>query len=79
MVINIRELRSSTKEVFSSVSRGETVIVTSRGKPCAKIIPFTEEEAKENSGDVFGLWKGHANIKSVSKHVRNLRKGRHAG
>ena len=35
-----KELRFHTKELLDSVSRGEEIIITFRGKPYAKLIPL---------------------------------------
>ena len=37
----------------------QTVIITKRGKPIAKLVPFEDEGAKP----IFGFMKGHASIK----------------
>jgi len=36
----------------------QTVIITKRGKPIAKLVPFVDEGAKP----IFGFLKGHASI-----------------
>ena len=79
MIANIRTLRSSTKEILSAVSRGDEILITNRGKVCAKIVPVDGMEVSEETDDkVFGLWKDHKNTKDVSQYVRKLRKPRHA-
>lgn len=35
--------------LLRAVKRGESVVVTSHGKPVAKIVPITEDEAAESS------------------------------
>lgn len=42
--VSVRELRIQTPRVLKRVSRGEKVIVTSRGKPKAALIRLTEDE-----------------------------------
>ena len=72
-----KELRFNSKKLLDVVSRGEEVIITYRGKPCAKLMPFTKDDNKENQHDpLFGIWKDHADSKDVVEYVRTLRKGR---
>jgi len=39
----IAELKASLSEYLSSVTQGEEVIVTNRGRPVAKIVPYALE------------------------------------
>ena len=72
-----KELRFNSKNLLDVVSRGEEVIITYRGKPCAKLAPLDEVDKKESQGDpLFGIWKDHKPTKDVAKYVRNLRRGR---
>jgi prevent-host-death family protein len=76
MKATARDLRFHAKELLDTVSRGEEVVITFRGKPCAKLIPFAEKESKVSQNKVFGMWKDHEQSKNVDEYVRNLRKGR---
>jgi len=73
-----KELRFHTKELLESVSRGEEVIITFRGKPYAKLVPL--KESKKNDGkedELFGMWKDRKDLKDVDSYVRKLRKERY--
>lgn len=37
--IGVRQLKSQTSEILRRVEEGEEIVVTRRGKPCAKLIP----------------------------------------
>ena len=37
--IGVRQLKSQTSEILRRVEDGEEIVVTRRGKPCAKLIP----------------------------------------
>jgi len=77
MYSTAKELRFHTKELLESVSRGEEVIITFRGKPFAKLVPI--EESKKNLRDtkeLFGIWKDRTDLDDVNSYVRNLRKER---
>ena len=73
-----KELRFNSKNLLDVVSRGEEVIITYRGKPCAKLIPLNETDKKKvlKPDPLFGIWKDHHDVKNVEKYVRKLRKGR---
>ena len=78
MHASAKDLRFYSKNLLDAVSRGEEVIITYRGKPCAKLAPIDEIDKQELEADpLFGIWKDHKHIKDVDKYVRNLRKGRH--
>ena len=77
MYSTAKELRFHTKELLESVSRGEEVIITFRGKPYAKLVPI--EESKKNLRDtkeLFGIWKDRTDLDDVNSYIRNLRKER---
>lgn len=78
MKATIRELRASTKEILAAVSLGGTVLVTSRGEPCAKIVPVFQRKTTAGRDPLFGIWKGEAKTGSVKNYVKKLRKVRHA-
>ncbi len=79
MIATARDLRFRCKELLESVRRGEEVVITFRGKPCAKLIPFQPEKTPKNDevkSPLFGMWKDHQRSSNVDEYVRNLRKGR---
>ena len=73
-----KDLRFHSKEILDTVSRGEEVIITYRGKAQAKIIPIdTDTVTKDReSSTLFGIWRDHSDSDNVDKYVRNIRKGR---
>jgi len=76
MKATAKDLRFHSKELIDSVSRGEEVVITFRGKPCAKLVPFTDPQNENTKNDLFGMWKDHDGTINVEGYVRNLRKGR---
>ena len=76
MKATAKDLRFHSKELIESVNRGEEVIITFRGKPCAKLVPFSGQKNKEIKNELFGIWKDHDLTENVDEYVRNLRKGR---
>lgn len=72
-----KDLRFHSKELLEAVKKGEEVIITYRGKPCAKLIPLKTTKKKRNATDeLFGIWKDHKEMDDVEEYVRGLRKGR---
>jgi prevent-host-death family protein len=79
MKATAKDLRIHSKELLDVVSKGEDVVITFRGKPCAKLVAYeqTDQPAdKENKNDLFGIWADRTEIESVDEYVRNLRKSR---
>ncbi len=76
MKATAKDLRFHTRELIETVSRGEEVVITFRGKPCAKLVPLEDEKSKTSKHQVFGMWKDHEQTADVDAYIRNLRKGR---
>lgn len=81
MIANIRELRASTKAILQAVDRGDTVTITKRGKPYAKLTSIHRKKVKSSkTNPLFGIWKNNPTFKKQSpqKYIHELREGRHA-
>ncbi len=77
MYSTAKALRFHTKELLESVSRGEEVIITFRGKPYAKLVPLKKSKNNiEKSNELFGIWKNRTDSEDVNSYVRKIRKGR---
>jgi prevent-host-death family protein len=80
MIASAKELRFHTREILESTMRGEEVVVTYRGKPAARIIPFTKRREKKESNvsrrKLFGIWKDRNDVENVNEYVRKLRQSR---
>ena len=71
------DLRYRTKDVLKAVERGETVIVSYRGKAKAQIVPLSSAKTTAlKTGEAFGLWKDRKDMGDVSAYVMKLRKNR---
>lgn len=77
MKATAKDLRFHSKELLDTVNRGEDVVITFRGKPCAKLIPYREEKEGITKNDLFGIWKDNDIVQDVDEYVRRLRKGRY--
>ena len=78
MQATAKDLRFHSKELLDSVKRGEEVVITYRGKPCAKLVPLAEGEVQDLSGadELFGIWQDNTQVDDVEGYVREMRKGR---
>ncbi len=55
MQATAKDLRFHSTELLNTVKRGEEVVITYRGKPCAKLVPIVEEESQEiKPNELFG-------------------------
>ena len=74
MQATAKELRFNVRELLNTVSRGEEIIITYRGKLRAKLIPFVEKHTDEDT--LFGIWNDYESSEDVNTYVRTIRKGR---
>ena len=62
MEIAAKALRSRVGQVLACLDRGESVTITYRGKPRAKLVGIDadrEEESRRNTDfPAFGMWRG---------------------
>ena len=72
-----KDLRFHSKEILETVSRGEEVVITYRGKPHAKLIPLeTVSTSIERDNKLFGIWKDHNAVENVHNFIRKKKQGR---
>jgi len=78
MKATAKDLRIHSKGLLDAVSKGEDVVITFRGKPCARLVPYekTDKPAVWMKDDLFGIWADRTDIESVEEYMQNLRKGR---
>ena len=77
MKATAKDLRFHSKELLDTVNRGEDVVITFRGKPCAKLVPYRENKKEIIKNELFGIWKDNDMVQDVDEYVRGLRKGRY--
>lgn len=77
MHANVKQLRLQTKALLAATQRGETVDITYRGKPCARLVGLDEGglETRPARNPAFGLWadQDSSNGNDVESQVRRLR------
>lgn len=76
MKATAKDLRFQSKKILDTVKRGEEVVITFRGKPCAKLIPFREQTDSVEENELFGIWRDNDQVQDVNLFIRKLRKGR---
>ncbi len=76
MEATAKDLRFHSKKLIESVRRGEEVVITYRGKPCARLVPYQNQVSKEENHQLFGIWRDRQINNNVQEYVRTIRKGR---
>jgi prevent-host-death family protein len=76
MQATAKDLRFNSKELMDAVKRGEEVVISFRGKPCAKLVPYQETSGHAEKKELFGMWQDNDATQNVDDYVRDLRKGR---
>jgi prevent-host-death family protein len=73
-----KDLRFHSKQILQAVARGEEVVITYHGKPCARMVPMAAEPVAKDygTGKAFGMWKDNPSVSDVGAFVRKARKGR---
>ena len=77
MKATVLDMRRNPKKILDAIARNETVTLTHRGKPLARIEPI-ENAQKCRAADhpAFGMWADRADMSEPSGYVRELRRGR---
>ena len=76
-----RSLRTRTGEILACVDRGESVVITYRGKPRAKLVGIEQiDHRKRMPREIagFGMWKDREDLQDVDAFVQGLRYPRDA-
>jgi len=74
MQVNAKELRQHLSEYLERASRGQSLDISMRGKPVARLTRI-EASPKPDSDDLFAIWSD-VDVIDVSAHVRKMRQGR---
>lgn len=68
---NVRELKAKTSEMLRTVEKGNTVLVTTHGRPTAMLVPVTEEDIE----DALLAYSPRLR-KKIEAGLRDIRSGR---
>lgn len=68
---NIRELKAKTSQMLRTVEKGNTILVTTHGRPTAMLVPVTEEDFED-------VLLAHSPVlrKKIEAGLRDIRAGR---
>ncbi|MCE5228794.1 type II toxin-antitoxin system prevent-host-death family antitoxin [bacterium] len=77
MKATLLDMRRNPRKILDAIARNETVSLTSRGKPVARIEPIAKgKRPTAGKHAAVGIWADRADMADPSAYVRNLRKGR---
>lgn len=79
MIATAKELRIKTRQLLDAVERGEEVIVTHRGRACAKLVPVSRASkagARVRNAPLFGMWKDYKAAQDVDGYIDQIRRPR---
>ncbi len=82
MEVTAKGLRSQVGAILACLDRGETVTITYRGKPRAKLVGIEQEGRVKQQGEslpAFGMWRDRTDMVNVEAYLGALRKARDAG
>ena len=74
MEVTAKGLRTKVGEVLDCVDRGETVVVTYRGKPRARLVGIEPTPTATPDLTGFGMWKDRADLADVEGFIQGLRR-----
>jgi len=77
MKATAKDLRFFSGRLLEQVARGQEIIITHRGRPCAKLVPLDEPATRCKPDDtLFGIWKNNKATADIQGYVAKLRRGR---
>ena len=78
MEMTAKALRSRIGAALACVDRGETVTITYRGRPRAKLVGVDQPQPTDDEEKMpaFGMWRDRTDMADVDAYVREVRKGR---
>ena len=77
MKATAKDLRFYSGRLLEQIARGQEIIITHRGRPCAKLVPLDKSATSRKPDDnLFGIWKNNKATKDIQGYVSKLRRGR---
>ena len=73
MKATAKDLRCNLKGIMESIDRGEEVLVVSRGRVKARIVPAGGAEEAKPENPFVGMWKDRKDLSDVDTYVRKIR------
>ena len=72
-----KDLRQKTAALLDEVRRGQSIVITYRGKSIAVLAPVKKAERKKLHPAGFGMWRDRKDMRSVEKWLSKLRQPRY--
>lgn len=77
MKATVLDMRRHPKKILDAIARNETVTLSHRGKPVARIEAIeAAERPSAAEHPAFGLWADRTDMADPTEYVRQLRRGR---
>jgi antitoxin (DNA-binding transcriptional repressor) of toxin-antitoxin stability system len=77
MKATVLDMRRNPKKILDAIARNETVTLSHRGKPIARIEPLRYSERRSAADHpAFGMWADRVDMADPAAYVRAIRKGR---
>jgi len=77
MKATVLDMRRNPKKILDAIARNETVTLSHRGKPVARIEPIGgTQRCSAADHPAFGMWAHRTDMIDPSAYVRDIRKGR---
>ncbi|HAM57644.1 MAG TPA: type II toxin-antitoxin system prevent-host-death family antitoxin [Candidatus Rokubacteria bacterium] len=77
-IATAKDLRQKTSALLDTVSRGQEVIITYRGKRIAVLSPLDRIAHKELKPIAFGMWRRRRDMRDVTRWLDSRRMPRFA-
>ena len=72
-IATAKDLRQKTSALLDTVSRGQEVIITYRGKRIAVLSPLDRIAHKELKPIAFGMWRRRRDMRDVTRWLDSRR------
>ena len=72
-IATAKDLRQKTSALLDTVSRGQEVIITYRGKRIAVLAPLDRIAHKELKPIAFGMWRRRRDMRDVTRWLDSRR------
>jgi antitoxin (DNA-binding transcriptional repressor) of toxin-antitoxin stability system len=80
MIATVLDMRRNPKKILDAIARNETVTLSHRGKPVARIEPIENlQPCGASEHPAFGMWADRTDMADPSAYIREIRKGRFDG
>lgn len=78
--VGTRKLKNQLGKYLDMVSRGESVVITDRGKPRAKIVPITESPSQDSSLEkILARMEAEGHLHRATRPLRPIKPVRAKG